>query len=156
MMEQSLEKATLGKRILAIIYDLLIIFFITLIVTLIVQQLIIQLGLITLEEVQITKEGEKVSVIPANSLVTPFLKSLWLLVSFFYFGHYWTKRGHTLGMKAWKITAVSDNNSPLTWAQATKRYVFSLFGLGLFWIFFDKNKRALQDKMSNSTLKKLA
>jgi uncharacterized RDD family membrane protein YckC len=155
------QPAGLGKRILAIVYDVLIILFLTVIITLIVQQLIVQLELVNLEQVQITKEGENVNVIPADSPVTPMLKSLWFFISLYFFGKYWTKRGQTPGMKVWKIKAVSNdilnNNdaSPITWPQSIKRYFFAFFGLGLIWMLFDKNKLSLQDKMSNTTLIKI-
>ncbi len=152
------QSAGLGKRLLAIFYDILIVFFLTVIITLVVQQLIIQLELVNLEEIQITKEGEMVNVIPADSPTAAILKSLWFFISLYYFGHYWNKRGQTPGMKAWKIKAISNNTlnsndaSPLTWSQSIKRYVFAFFGLGLIWLLFDKNNLALQDKMSNTIL----
>jgi uncharacterized RDD family membrane protein YckC len=161
------QVAGLGRRILAIFYDVLIIIFLTVIITLVVQQLIVQFELVNLEQVQITKEGEKVNVIPAGSPVTPLLKSLWFFISLYFFGKYWTKRGQTPGMKVWKIKAVSndvlnnktlnniDDVSPITWSQSIKRYVFAFFGLGLIWILFDKDNLSLQDKVSNTTLIKI-
>ena len=109
-----MESASLGKRILSIVYDILILFFIIIISTFIIQQIIIQLELITLEQIQISAE-ETITVIPADSFVTLALKNLWVVISFFYFGHYWSKRGQTLGMKVWKIKAVTNDGSLMTW-----------------------------------------
>ena len=150
-----MEKASLGKRILSIIYDFLILFFIIIIATFIIQQIIIQLELITLEQVQISAV-ETITVIPADSSANLILKNLWVVISFFYFGHYWTKRGQTLGMKVWKIKAVTNNNNLMSWGHVLKRYVFSLLGLGLFWIIFNKENLAFQDKMSKTKLMKVS
>ena len=146
-----MEKASLGKRILSIIYDILILFFIIIIVTFIIQQIIIQLELSTLVQVQISAE-ETITVIPADSIINLALKNLWVVISFFYFGHYWTTRGQTLAMKVWKIKAVTNDGGLMTWGNALKRYVFALMGLGIVWMIFDKNNLALQDKLSNTKL----
>jgi len=146
-----MESAGLGKRILTIIYDILILFFIIIVVTFIIQQIIIQLELTTLEQVQISAE-ETITVIPADSFVNFALKNLWVVISFFYLGHYWTSGGQTLGMKVWKIKAVTNDGGLMSWGNALKRYVFALLGLGLFWIIIDKENLALQDRMSNTKL----
>ena len=146
-----MESASFGKRILSIVYDVLILFFIIIIATFVIQQIIIQLELTTLEQVQISAE-ETITVIPADSLVTLVLKNLWVVISFFYFGYYWTKRGQTLAMKVWKIKAVTNDGGLMTWGNALKRYVFALMGLGIVWMIFDKNNLALQDKLSNTKL----
>lgn len=152
----NLQPASLGKRLLAIFYDVLIIFFFTFIITLVAQQLIIQLEWISLEQVQITSEGEEINVIPSDSFVSFLLKNTWFFVSFFYFGHYWTKQGQTLGMRAWKIRVIHHQNGKnISWSQAIKRYVFALLGLGLLWMLFNKQHRALQDILSQSALIKV-
>jgi uncharacterized RDD family membrane protein YckC len=133
---------------------MLILFFIIIITTFILQQIIIQLELTTLEQVQISAK-ETITVIPADSLVNLALKNLWVVISFFYFGHYWTKRGQTLGMKVWKIKAVTNDGILMSWGNALKRYVFTLLGLGLFWIIIDKENLALQDRMSQTKLIKI-
>ena len=149
-----MENASLGKRLLAIFYDILILFFIVVITYILLQQIIINLALITLEQVQISKD-ETINIIPADSVVTLILKNLWVLISFFYFGHYWTKRGQTLGMKVWKIKTVTHENTLISWGHAIKRYVFALLGLGLLWMIIDKERLALQDRLSNTRLMKV-
>ena len=146
--------ASLGKRLLAIFYDVLILFFIIVIVTFIIQQIIIQLELTTLEQIQISKD-ETIAMIPSDSIVTLILKNLWVAISFFYFGHYWTKRGQTLGMKVWKIKAVTNEGELMTWVYALKRYVFALLGLGFLWMIIDKENLPLQDRLSKTKLIKV-
>ena len=150
-----MENASLVRRILSIVYDVLILFFIIIVITFIIQQIIIQLELTTLEQVKISAK-ETVTVIPADSIVTLLLKNLWVVISFYYFGYYWTKRGQTPGMKVWKIKAITNSGKLMTWGHALKRYVFSLLGLGLIWVAFNKSRLALQDKMSDTILIKIA
>lgn len=150
MTEKNPLAAKLGKRLLAILYDVLIIFFITVVLTILIQQLIIGLELITLEKIK-DATGE-ISVIPTDSLLSFFLKSLWTLISFFYFAYFWRKTGQTPGMKVWKIKVMTHLGGQLSWKNALYRYIFSLFGLGLIWILFDKQRLALQDRLSNSHL----
>ncbi len=150
-----MENASFGKRLLAIIYDVLILFFIIIVITFILQQIIIQLELTTLQQVKISAE-ETITVIPADSITTLLLKNIWVPISFFYFGYYWTKRGQTLGMKAWKIKAVTNESNNegdlMTWGHALKRYVFALLGVGIFWMIFNKPRLSLQDLMSKTKL----
>jgi len=141
--------ASLGKRFLAIIYDLLIAFFLSFIFTLIIQSMLIGSDLVELKSVQISKT-ETISTIPADSITSTLLKSLWLVIPFLYFGYYWTKHGQTLGMKVWKIKAFSINNQPITWIQASLRYFGALFGIGFLWAIIDKEHLPLQDRLSNT------
>lgn len=154
MENKSIENASLGKRLLAIFYDMLILFFIVLVIYILLQQIIINLELITLEQVQISKD-ETINIIPTDSIVTFILKNLWVVISFFYFGYYWTKSGQTLGMKVWKIKAVTNKGARITWGQSLKRYVFALLGLGLLWVIIDKERLVLQDKLSGTRLIKV-
>ena len=149
-MSNNPQVAKFGKRLLSILYDVLIIFFITVVITILIQQLVIGLELTTLE---IIKDGSgEIAVIPSDSFLSLFLKSLWTTISFFYFAYFWTKNGQTPGMKVWKIKAITHLGSIMSWKNALYRYVFSLFGLGLIWIIFDKQKLALQDRLSNTHL----
>ena len=146
-----MEYATLGKRLLAILYDVLIVFLITVVVSLITQQIIIQSGLIELEQVPISA-GEFVFVIPADSISNLFLKSLWILLSFIYFAFFWTTRGQTPGMKVWKVRVISHDGTQISWIQALLRYLTAFFGLGLLWSLFNKKRNTTQDILSKSVL----
>ncbi|MEE9446019.1 MAG: RDD family protein [Cocleimonas sp.] len=151
-MNSQTTPASLGKRFLAIIYDLLIAFFFSLIITLIIQNILIGAGLVTLEAVKIS-ESETIATIPADSIVNIILTSFWLLIPFLYFGYNWTKQGQTLGMKVWKIKAVSnDKNKPISWTQSVLRFFGALFGLGFLWIIIDKEQLPLQDRLSKTRI----
>ena len=144
------QAANLGKRLLSIFYDVLIVFFVTVVLTILIQQLIINLELVTLEKVK--DAGGEIAIIPPDSVLSLILKSLWTLISFFYFGFYWTKRGQTPGMRVWKVKAIKHNGQLMGWKNALYRYVFALFGLGILWIVIDKQNVALQDRFSNTHL----
>lgn len=144
-------KASLGKRILAIFYDSLIAFFFSFIVILITQTLIIELGIVTLESVKISK-SETIQTIPAHSIMNNILLCLWLFIPFLYFAYYWTNKSQTLGMKVWKLKVISNNNESISWLQSCLRYIFALFGLGYLWMLVDKEHLPLQDRISNTRL----
>ena len=80
-----------------------------------------------------------------------------LLVSFLFYGWFWTHGGQTLGMRAWKIQVLQRQGGSVTWPQALGRFLlavvsWSLFGLGFFWILVDREKLAWHDRLSNTML----
>ncbi len=129
------QPAKLGSRLLAILYDILIVFLI-IVITIIVIQFIVGQG----------KE------IPADHIIHTILKNFWILLSFLYFGYFWTKRGQTPGMKVWKVKVINPNGGLISWLQALKRYVAALFGIGLLFVIFNRDRLALQDKISGTSL----
>ena len=133
------EPAKFRLRMLAIVYDFLIIIFITTVLV-----VVIELALVG---------GE---TIDPNGLLNKFLKVFWFIPGFFYLGYYWTKSGQTPSMKIWKIKLVNKHGLPINWLESLIRYAFALLGLGLFWILFNKNRSALQDVVSNTYLIKVS
>ncbi len=80
-----------------------------------------------------------------------------LLVSFFYFGWFWTHGGQTIGMRSWKVRILNDQRQPISWRQAVARFLWSIVswlacGLGYLWIFADRSKRAWHDRLSHTRL----
>lgn len=57
--------------------------------------------------------------------------ALLALVVFAYFGWSWTRRGQTVGMRAWRIRLESATGRPLSWAESLARF---LLGTGLAWL----------------------
>lgn len=84
----------------------------------------------------------------------PWFAAYLLGVAFVFFGWFWTHGGQTLGMKAWKIRVLAANGASLTWNRAALRFLLAtgLLGLGLIWIIFDREKRALHDIASGTRL----
>ena len=104
----------------------------------------------------------------ATALILPFnageaftsswLYSLYLLViSFIFYGWFWTHGGQTLGLRAWKLTVLTQNKKTLNWTQALVRFVtasvsLGFFGLGYLWILIDKDRRGWHDHLSKTAV----
>ncbi len=84
-----------------------------------------------------------------------------LAVSFFYFGWSWTRGGQTLGMKAWRLAACTRDRRGLSWGRALARFGLALaclvpvFGLGLLSMLFNRERRALHDRLSGTEIRLL-
>jgi uncharacterized RDD family membrane protein YckC len=78
-----------------------------------------------------------------------------VLIVIGFFGGFWTKRGQTLGMAAWRMKIERVDGSLLTWSDAFKRLgaaavSLCLAGVGYFWIWVDKDKLAWPDRWTNT------
>ncbi len=67
----------------------------------------------------------------------------------------WTRSGQTLGMRAWRLRAVTDSGQPLRVARAVARFLWGLaawapFGLGVLWLYADPEHLALHDRLSRT------
>jgi len=72
----------------------------------------------------------------------------WVCLFFIYF---WSKKGQTLGMRAWRLRLQNRDGSLLSKTTAIKRLVPTLLGLGNIFVIFDrKNKLSLQDRVTNT------
>lgn len=136
---QNLEPASIRTRVLAMVYDGLIILFITTVLV-----VIIELALV----------GDK--TIDPNSLLNKALKVFWFIPGFFYLAYYWTKNGQTPSMSVWKIKLVNQQGETINWSQALVRYVSAIMGLGIFWVIFNKQRKSLQDVISKTSLLKVS
>ena len=120
------------KRILALIYDSLLIAAIIIVASL----------LLVFINGEYPKPGTFLSVIQ-------FFISI--LVGPLFYSYFWlTNDGQTTGMQAWKIKLVSSNESKLNMKQAYLRCLISVIsflfiGIGYFWILFNKNKLSWSD-----------
>lgn len=103
----------------------------------------------------------------STALIIPFIKgheippgnfiyqSYLLTIIFSFFGWFWIHRGQTLGMMAWRLKIRTDDGYRLTWKDALVRFLLAIpsllcFGIGLLWILFDKESRALHDRLSKT------
>jgi uncharacterized RDD family membrane protein YckC len=87
-----------------------------------------------------------------------FLSYLFIVTGLF-LAWFWQKGGQTLGMLAWKIKLVDEQNQRISWRRAFLRYVLclpslGLFGIGLLWCLFDKNKQSLHDLIAKTKVVK--
>ena len=127
------------RRMMAIFYDLFLLIAILFIATVIANSL---------------NSGEAIA--PDNPYYPLFVLYL-SVISFFYYGWFWTHGGKTLGMQTWKMKLVSTNNNPITWKQAFIRSIAALIslgflGVGFLWSIFNSKKHTWHDILSHSEL----
>ncbi|MEE9425736.1 MAG: RDD family protein [Methylococcales bacterium] len=83
-----------------------------------------------------------------------------IVISFAFFGWFWTHGGQTPGMKAWKLKLITSNQSSvskISWKLAAKRFMSAILswvilGTGFVSILFSKQKLAWHDRLSNSRI----
>lgn len=126
------------RRLLALFYDLLLIAGILLSFTLLI--VIINGGAIS-------------SFLGSNlMLLSYFLISFTFYIYFWYFND-----GQTLGMQAWKIKLVADDNQAISIKSMLQRLVLGLLfgsiaGLNFFVILFRSDKKSLNDIFSKTRI----
>lgn len=80
-----------------------------------------------------------------------------LIVSFLFYGWFWTHGGQTLGMRTWNLYLIKPDGKFIDWNTAAKRYLAAIvswlaLGLGFTWILVNKRKRAWHDILSNTQI----
>ena len=104
----------------------------------------------------------------ATALILPFnagqavTKNLFysiylLLISFIFYGWFWTHGGQTLGLRAWKLQVLTIDKQPISWKQALLRFVsailsWSVLGVGFFWLLLNKERYCWHDLLSKTTV----
>lgn len=131
-----LRPAPFGKRLLAIVYDTLVLVAIWMIVS------AIAVGL---------NHGEGIDSGVGNAL----LRSALFCCSFLFFAYFWTRNGQTLGMQAWRLRVQTFDGQRLSWTQALIRFLASILswiplGLGYIWMLFSDEKLTWHDRLSES------
>ena len=72
-----------------------------------------------------------------------------------FFGVFWTRRGQTLGMAAWRLRLERIDGGVLTWRDVLIRLggacvSWAALGLGYFWIWIDRDRLAWHDRWSGT------
>jgi uncharacterized RDD family membrane protein YckC len=80
---------------------------------------------------------------------------LLLFVIVVFFGWFWTHRGQTLGMAAWRLRVQKLDGSAIGWSDALKRMAAAVvawlpLGLGYFWIWIDRDQLAWPDRWTGT------
>lgn len=87
-------------------------------------------------------------------------RALWLhilVLLLIYFVWCWLNGGQTLPMKTWKLRIINSDGLPLRPMQAVLRYLIAwpsilLFGIGIFWVMFDKDQQFLHDRLAGTRI----
>ena len=72
-----------------------------------------------------------------------------------FFGWFWTRRGQTLGMMAWRLKVTREDGTLLSWCDTLKRLGAALvswapLGLGFFWVWIDRDRLAWHDRWTHT------
>lgn len=86
---------------------------------------------------------------PESSWYSAYL----LVVSFGYFGWFWTHGGQTLGMRSWRVRLQGASGNRATWRQALVRFVAAglswlALGVGFLWMLVDPERLTWHDRIS--------
>lgn len=136
MTDSAAPLASLRRRLLALVYELLL------------------LGAILLA-------GAAIAV-PALSPLDPILQRplLQLILAgaaAVYFICQWSRGGQTLAMKTWHLRIVTRDGRPLTLARAAARCAgalagFALLGAGFLWALADRDRQFLHDRLAGTQI----
>ncbi|HEY0681748.1 MAG TPA: RDD family protein [Steroidobacter sp.] len=72
-----------------------------------------------------------------------------------FFGLFWTRRGQTLGMLAWRLRVEREDGSLLNWGDVFKRLAAATVSLtlafaGYLWIWIDRDRLAWPDRWTRT------
>jgi uncharacterized RDD family membrane protein YckC len=132
------EPAGLFRRLMAMLYDLLLLFSLLLFAT--ASALLVTRGTLDYHH--------------------PLFRTYLFLVCFMFYAWFWTHGGQTLGMRAWRLRVQRLDGQPITLWQALLRFLsaipsWAVFGLGYLWLLIDKKHMALHDRISESVIVRL-
>ena len=138
--------APLWRRLAAMIYDCFLVISLCFLVGFI--NLGLQMRIYGSAQLkQITDSGQ--------SLGGPVFYLALLLTIFSFFSYFWTRKGQTLGMQAWRLQVLNSNGQLITLKQSFLRFVVAvpsvLLGFaGMLWVLWSNNNKSWQDHASNS------
>jgi len=158
-----MQKPGLFKRLVVIVYDGLLLTAVLFFTSALLMGVIFFLFKISAPDIFFINSG-----VDANSKLTTLsglarligniaVSLNCLVVSFIFYGWFWTHGGQTLGMKAWNLYLVHPDGKFISWQTAAVRYgcafVSWLFlGLGFSWVLLNQQQKTWHDIVSNSQL----
>jgi uncharacterized RDD family membrane protein YckC len=140
----SLPTAGLTRRLIAIVYDSLLLLGIAFAYGVLIT--VIRLAFMG-------QDAEGFIHLPIIVHLASWLLLLGILAS--YYVYCWTKRGQTLGMKSWRLQLETLDGRYVDARQAWLRVFLALvsavpFGLGYVWCLFDKQHRCWHDRWTHT------
>lgn len=146
--QTSIRYASFGKRLLSYLVDFGILF----VIGMTIQATLGQNPFETFMNVQTAEELQQLQATTGSSIPT----LLTLAVGLTYFLVFWVNyEGATPGKRLMAIKITTDDDSKLTYPIAFIRYIGTFisaapFGLGYFWVIWDKRKQAWHDKIAKT------
>lgn len=143
------ESPTLFRRVIAFIYESILLVGILLLVGALYLLVVEQMG----APRELTAKG-------ASPVWRYGLFASMVLVSAWYFGYCWTRTGQTLALKTWRLQVRAAQGSLPSWPQALLRFGLALIGTAFFgvtyvWMLFDRDGSPLHDRLSGTELVEL-
>lgn len=139
-------KAGFGVRLLALVIDLLFLKIIAIIIGAFIDYLLTYI----FDKFSFFEQEQ------ANTIIGGVIYFIWSVIPFFYFLISTWKYGKSIGKLFLGIKVVDKDGQKPDFKMSFKREVLGklmsgfLFGLGFFFVLFDKNKQALHDKYAKT------
>lgn len=138
---EPLPYAPIWRRLLAIVYDALILLAVSMAYGAIVMVVhIFAMG-------TVLEENQRV-------FTSPLIPMGWIITLIGFYVLFWIKAGQTVGMRAWRLTIIGENNALPTLKHAVIRGVVSpvlvISGIAYLWKWVDSNGLCLHDKLSKT------
>lgn len=135
------------RRVASAFYDLMLCLALLMVVTLIYQQGVLRL-VHGAEALQVMSDAGQLDR-------DPLLSVMMVIAIYGFLGLFWTLRGQTLGMQAWRVRVEQPDGTSITWRQAINRVSFALIGwlcggLGVWWALWDTQSRTWADIVSGT------
>jgi len=134
--------AGFGRRLAALVYD----------------ALLLAALLLTFSAFALMLTPGHVAILPENVGVWAyFYRAALLVLVSGYFVMNWVRSGQTLGMRAWRLHALSPAGRPLDVPHALLRSACAILAwapaaLGVLWLYVDDEHLALHDRLSNTRM----
>jgi uncharacterized RDD family membrane protein YckC len=130
------DSCSLGRRLLVILYDTLLLFAVLFMAAWL---LLLLFG----EEFAASRN--------------PLIYIYYVAISQLFFGWFWTHGGQTLGMRVWRVKVIGEVVEAVSWSQAVIRFGMAILswlclGAGFLWALFDDESRGWHDRASKSRL----
>ena len=146
LIRADLPPAPLWRRLVALLYDGLLLIALWFIVAGIVVTLYPHSGL-PMDDIK----GVRV---PTRLALQGVLFPLLLVASWGFYAWFWTHGGQTLGMRAWKLLSRDQHRRPMTPLQTISRFLAGMLSTGLFgigWLMaLLPARQTLHDRLSSS------
>lgn len=146
LMRADLPPAPLWRRLVALIYDALLLIALWFITAGLVVTLYPKTGL--------PMDDINGIAVPTRLALQGVLFPLLLLVTWGFYAWFWSHGGQTLGMRAWKLLSRDQHRRPMTLLQTVSRFLAgilstALFGIGWLMALLPA-RQTLHDRLSSS------